>query len=130
LTEDPIVHKDLLQLNGKPRALAFGPNGDWLAGGGDTGFAYLWDIEASQEKMRIPHGTNPVTSVSFSLDGSQLLTVSRKVVRIWNISAISQTPKDELISTACSHLIGNLSQEDWAVYFIGETYQAICPNLP
>ncbi|HKJ39109.1 MAG TPA: hypothetical protein VJ972_10055, partial [Anaerolineales bacterium] len=78
----------------------------------------------------IPHGANSVTSVSFSLDSSQLLTVSRKVVRIWDISAIPKITKDELIATACSHLTENLSQDDWSVYFVDEDYQAICQNLP
>ncbi|HKJ38244.1 MAG TPA: TIR domain-containing protein [Anaerolineales bacterium] len=122
-------YKDLLQLNGIPRALAFSPDNRWLAGGGFSGFAYLWDLDSGQELARIPHGANSVTSVSFSLDSAQLLTVSRKVVRIWDISAIPKIPKDELITTACSHLIENLSQDDWTVYFVGEDYQAICQEL-
>lgn len=126
----PIQFKSLLQLNGEPRSLAFSPDGRWLAGGGFTGFAYLWEIETAEELVRIPHGANPVTSVSFSLDGIQLLTVSRKVVRIWDISSLPQIPKDELIPTACSHLVENLSQDDWTVYFGDENYQTICPNLP
>ena len=123
-------YKDPMQLNGEPRAAAFSPDGHWLAGGGSSGFAYLWDVDSAQEMSRIPHGANAVTSVSFSLDGTQLLTVSRKVIRIWDISAIPQTPKDKLISTACSHLIENLSQVDWLSYFADETYQPICPNFP
>ena len=122
--------KNLLELNGEPRALAFSPDSNWLAGGGFSGFAYLWDVNSAQEMARIPHGNNAVTSVSFSLDGTQLLTVSRKVVRIWDISAIPKIPKNDLIATACSHLVENLSHDDWAVYFIDEDYQPICPNLP
>ena len=131
--EDAIIissDKDLMQLNGEPRALAFSPDGHWLAGGGSSGFAYLWDVDAAQEMVRIPHGANAVTSITFSLDGTQLLTVSRKVVRIWDISAIPQTPKDNLISTACSHLVENLGQADWLTYFKDESYQPICPNFP
>jgi len=132
ITSDGTItqHKSLLELNSEPRALAFSPDSNWLAGGGFAGFAYLWDVNSIQELARIPHGANAVTSVSFSLDGTQLLTVSRKVVRIWNISTIPKISKDELIEIACSHLIENLGQGDWAVYFADEEYQPICPTLP
>jgi len=119
-----------LRLNGFTEALAFSPDDLWLAGGGNTGFAYLWDVTVVQEITRIPHGNNRVTSVAFSPDGTQLLTVSRKVVRMWNISAISLTPTADLIPLACSHLITNFSQEDWVTYFSDEDYQLICPTLP
>jgi WD40 repeat protein len=118
----------LLRLNGYARFLAFSPDNKWLAGGGSTSYAYLWDISSSQELARIPHG-NPVTSVTFSPDGEKLLTVSRKVVRIWDISIIPKIPRDELIPIACTHITENLSLEDWSVYFIDEEYQPICPNL-
>ncbi|HAV76227.1 MAG TPA: hypothetical protein DCX53_02625 [Anaerolineae bacterium] len=123
-------YKSLLQLNSEPRALAFSPDSKWLAGGGFGGFAYLWDVSSAEEMSRIPHGNNPVTSVTFSLDGTQLLTVSRKVVRIWDLAAIPLTPKEKLIPNACSHLTENLSYDDWALYFLDEEYQAICPSLP
>jgi WD40 repeat protein len=117
-----------LHLNGYPRFLAFSPDDKWLAGGGSTSFAYLWDINTVQETARIPHG-NPVTSVSFSPDGTQLFTVSRKVVRIWDISLISLILKEELVPNACSHLATNLSREDWINYFADEEYRLICPSL-
>ncbi len=125
-----ILAGDLLHLNGIVESLAFSPNSQWLAGGGSTGFAYLWDVSTFQEMARIPHGNNRVTSVAFSPDGTQLLTVSRKVVRIWNISAIALTPRTDLIPIACSHLTANFSQEDWVTYFSDEEYQLICPTLP
>jgi len=109
--------------------LAFSPDNKWLAGGGSTSYAYLWDTNSAQEMARIPHG-NPITSVSFSPDGTQLFTVSRKVVRIWDIYAIPLVSKDELISHACSYLVTNLSMEDWTNYFANEEYRPICPDLP
>jgi WD40 repeat protein len=60
--------------------------------------AFLWDMATAQEMARIPHD-NPVTSVSFSPDGAQLLTVSRKVARIWDISAIHWCQTMDLFST-------------------------------
>jgi hypothetical protein len=71
-----------------------------------------------------------VTGVSFSLDGAQLFTVSRKVVRIWDVHSIHLVPKNDLVSNACSHLISNLSQDAWIFFFGDEQYHLICPNLP
>jgi hypothetical protein len=51
-------------------------------------------------------------------------------VSIWDISIIPKIPWDELIPIACLHIIENLSQEDWSVYFVDEEYQPICPIQP
>lgn len=120
---------DPLRLNGKPQILTFSPDNRWLVGGSSSGFANLWDVKTVQEVARIPH-SDPVTGVSFSLDGSQLFTVSRKVVRIWDVSAIPLIPRDQLITRACSHLTNNLSRDVWANFFGDEEYRLLCPNLP
>ncbi len=109
--------------------LAFSPDNKWLAGG-SFGFAYLWDTATVQEFTRIPHGSNPVTSVSFTNDGKQLLSVSRKVVRILDVSAIPVVFDDRLIEFACSHLTSNLRQDEWTTYFGQTEYQTTCPLLP
>ncbi len=108
--------------------LTFSPDGNWLAGG-SLGFAYLWDTATVQEIARIPHGSNPVTGVSFTNDATQLLTVSRKVVRIWDVSEIPKVFDDQLIDFACSHLTFNLSQDEWTSYFGQNEYHLTCPNL-
>jgi WD40 repeat protein len=108
--------------------LAFSPDNKWLTGG-SLGFAYLWDAATVQEFARIPHGSNPVTSVSFTNDGTQFLTVSRKIVRIWDVAAIPQVFDDQLIEFACSHLTFNLSQDEWTTYFGQTEYHLTCPNL-
>lgn len=118
-----------LRLNGFPRSLAFSPDNKWLAGGGSTSNAYLWDTNTVQEMARIPHG-NPVTGVVFSPDGKQLFTVSRKVVRMWDLSIIHFVTKNELILDACTHLKANFSADDWANYFSDEEYRLTCPALP
>ena len=108
--------------------LAFSPDSKWLAGG-SLGFAYLWDTATVQEFARIPHGSNPVTSVSFTNGGTQFLTVSRKIVRIWDVAAIPQVFDDQLIEFACSHLTFNLGQDEWTTYFGQTEYHLTCPNL-
>jgi FOG: WD40 repeat len=118
-----------LQLEGKPLSLSFSPDDKWLAGGGSSGFAYLWSSSTNEEIARIPHN-DPVTSVSFSPDGSKLFSVSRKVVKIWDATSIRLVPKNELIDFACSHMISNFSQETWTTLFQDEAYRPLCPNLP
>ena len=118
-----------ISLNGEPLFLAFSPDERWLAGGSSTGYAYLWDIATGQELSRIPHN-DPVTSVSFSPDGPLFLTVSRKVVRIWNLTSLPLVPNDDLIPFACSHLTANFSRDEWASIFGAESYRPICPDLP
>ena len=122
-------HGSLIPLNGEPLFLSFSQDNRWLAGGSSQGFAYLWDIATGQELSRIPHSDN-VTSVAFSPDSPLLLTVSRKVVRIWNLTELPLTPKDDLIPFACSHLISNLSPDEWTSIFGNEEYKLTCPDLP
>ena len=64
-----------------------------------TGLAPKLIRDSAQEMARIPHGANAVTSVALSLDSAQLLTVSRKVVRIWDIATIPKIPKKELMTS-------------------------------
>jgi WD40 repeat protein len=120
---------ETIVIAGAPRMLlAFSPDNQWLAGG-SLGFAYLWDTATVQEFARIPHGSNPVTSVSFTNDGTKLLTVSRKVVRIWDVSSIPVVFDDGLLEFACSHLTANLSRDEWNTYLGQMEYQTICPGL-
>ncbi|WKZ47729.1 MAG: TIR domain-containing protein [Anaerolineales bacterium] len=118
-----------MQFSGTLNSLAFSPNNQWLAGGDSTGFAYLWDVAAAQELSRLRNG-DPVTSVTFSPDGSQLITVARKVVRVWDLSAIQPYSKEELQAFACKHFTSNLSQNTWTSLFGTEPYHPICPDLP
>jgi WD40 repeat protein len=119
----------ILPLEGRPQSLAFNPDDSVLAGGSSSGFAYLWTTSTQEEVARIPH-SDTVTSISFSLDGAQLFTVSRKVVRVWDVKSIRLVPREQLISFACSHLVANLSQNTWTLFFGDEKYRLICPNLP
>ena len=117
-----------IPLNGEPLFLAFSLDNRWLAGGSSTGYAFLWDIATGQELSRIAHN-DPVTSVSFSPDGSLFLTVSRKVVRIWNLDSLPLISKEDLIPFACGHLTENFSQDEWTAIFGTEPYRRTCPDL-
>lgn len=118
-----------MQFSGDLITLAFSPNNQWLVGGDARGFALLWDVATQQELSRIRHG-DAVTSVAFSPDGSQLITVARKVVRVWDLSALQLYPRNELNTFACEHFLANISRGMWASLFGDEEYRPICPNLP
>ncbi len=120
--------QSLLRMNGQALTLTFSPDDRWLAAGGTSTFAYLWDISLGEEVSRLPH-SEAVSSVSFSEDGKLLATVSRKVVQFWDIPALPLVPRSELIEVACSHLTANISESEWNVIFPGEDYRIICPDL-
>jgi len=120
--------QSLLRMNGQALAVTFSPDSRWLAAGGTSTFAYLWDISLGEEVSRLPH-SEAVSSVSFSEDGKLLATVSRKVVQFWDIPALPLVPTSELIEVACSHLTANITESEWEVIFPGEDYRLICPDL-
>jgi WD40 repeat protein len=120
---------DSLPANGTVNTIAFSPDGRWIVGGDSASLVYIWDLSTLDELTRIPH-PDEVTSVSFSPDGKELVTVARKTVQMWDISKLSLIKKDDLITTACSHLLYNLDETEWEIVSFGEPYQLICPNLP
>ncbi|MFN8381795.1 MAG: TIR domain-containing protein [Anaerolineales bacterium] len=118
-----------LPANGTVNTIAFSPDGRWIAGGDSASLVYIWDLSTLDELTRIPH-PDEVTSVSFSPDGKELVTVARKTVQMWDTSKLSLIKRDDLITTACSHLLYNLNETEWEAVSFGENYQLICPNLP
>jgi len=58
---------------------AFSPDNTRIAVGGNEGLVRLWIIEGRRKELEIPNGsngTNAITSVSFSGDGSRLIVAS------------------------------------------------------
>ncbi|MBI5838607.1 MAG: TIR domain-containing protein [Chloroflexi bacterium] len=118
-----------LQQGGNVTSLDFSSNNQLLASGGGNGFAYLWDLATGEELARLPHNTS-VTSVSFSNDGSLLMTVARKTVQVWDITVIKPIKTENIVENACSRLSENMSENNWKYFFNNEPYQQACPNLP
>ena len=121
--------EDELLVNGEILSLDFNPDNKRLAVGDATGYVYLFDLALGQEVARLPH-VDKVTSVSFSPNGNQLATVSRKTVSLWDVPSIPLIMRDKLTETACAHLINNFDENKWKFLFFEEEYRPICPNLP
>lgn len=112
----------------QPYSIAFHPDGDLLAIA-TVNNVYIIDATSGEELSRIPH-KGIVYNVSFSPDGSMLATASLKVIQLWDVPALQQLRTPDLIETACSRLIRNLSESEWNVMFGEEPYEKLCENLP
>jgi WD40 repeat protein len=115
--------------DGSITSLDFDRTQNFLASGGSNGYAYLWDLTRGQEVARLPHN-NSVTGVSFSPTTDQLLTVSQKTVKIWDLAKLEIIKTENISETACSRLSQNFSTSTWAFFFHEESYHLLCPNLP
>lgn len=114
---------------GSITSMEFSPDIKYLATGSSNGNAYLWELQAGEEIVRIGHN-NPVEGVSFTPDGTKLVTVSRKVIQVWDISKFTPIRRDKLIETACSSLIRNFSSDEWEFFFGDDEPHKLCETLP
>ena len=114
---------------GSITSLDFSADGKFLASGGSNGYAYLWDLASGEERVRLPHNSS-VTSVAFSPISDQLLTVSQKVVQVWDVSQMEIITRENITEMACTKLPKNFSISNWAFFFHEEEYRLMCPNLP
>ncbi len=122
------LSKTVLRMNGQPYSLAFSPDSNLVVAGSSNKFAYIWDLTLGQEITRLPH-SDVVSSVEFSPDGLELATAARKVVQIWDVPALPLTYTDTLVKDACAHLVSNLSQTEWELFYSGEEYRPFCADL-
>jgi WD40 repeat protein len=114
---------------GRANALDFNSQKQWLASAGDDGFAYIFDLNSGEEVIRIPQG-DIVSGVDFSTDGNLLATVSRKTIQFFDVNLLMPISKEDLPQAACSRLIRNLNQSEWASFFPQEEYHILCEGLP
>jgi len=61
---------------------AFSPDGRWVVSASDDRTARLWDSQTGERRPILPH-TNEVKRVRFSPDGTRVLTIAGKRVRLW-----------------------------------------------
>jgi WD40 repeat protein len=69
-----------LSHSGPVRAVAFSPDGHWLATASDKA-ARIWDVTGGKQQRAFSHG-DPVLAVAFSPDGHRLARASGNVARI------------------------------------------------
>lgn len=115
--------------NGGITSLDFTQDNAYLASASGTGIAYVWDLKTGEEIIRVHHN-NPVEGVSFAPDNIHLVTVSRKIVQVWNLTRFTPLRRETLVETACSRLIRNFSASDWDFFFSGDEPRTLCPSLP
>ena len=112
---------------GSVTSLAFTPTNNLLAIG-VVDSLLLIDPVTLEEYARIPI-TGTVNSISFAPDGTTFMTSSLRVLQFWDLAKVQPIKKAGIVETACQHLIENLSQDQWDLFFKGDDYKPLCPDL-
>lgn len=71
---------------GSLRALAWSPNGQFLATGGDDGMLAIWNPAQGQTPLLTLAQQNPVRSIAWSPDGTQVAATVGKTVMVWQLA--------------------------------------------
>jgi hypothetical protein len=75
----------VLTIKGAWGSVAFSPDGQRLAVGGDDGTVKVWEARTGQELLSLRGHAGPVYSVAFSPDGARLATGSYdRTVKVWD----------------------------------------------
>jgi WD40 repeat protein len=75
-----LKHKNAVQ------SLAFSPDSKTLATGGEDQMIYLWDIATGETILSLTCQSKPVRYLSFSPDGSLILSAAGTSITLWNLS--------------------------------------------
>jgi WD40 repeat protein/energy-coupling factor transporter ATP-binding protein EcfA2 len=66
--------REVIQPPVKINSIALSPDGTILAGAGENGTLYLWDIKNNYAVKEVPRLGNPLTSVEFGPEGRRIIT--------------------------------------------------------
>lgn len=80
--------REVIASNTKINAISLSPDGRFLAGAGENGSLFLWDISQNYAVTEIPNISNPLTSIAFDHTG-RLIVVgdNRGLVKIYDNTA-------------------------------------------
>jgi WD40 repeat protein len=79
MTHEGGVDVSPMSKEGGVNAVAFSPNGDYLATASGDGTARVWRTIGGREGAHVTHGGSPLADVGFSSNGKFLATASMAV---------------------------------------------------
>ena len=110
-------------------AITFSPDSNILVSASKDQLVRFWDSATGREVARLPHG-NDIRDLSFSQDGTWLLTANGDVASAWQVANIAQFATADLNTAACNRLSRNLTADEWQQFNPYEPYRLICADRP
>jgi WD40 repeat protein len=79
--ESSVEFRRLLLAGGKPKnraeAIAFSPDGRWLASGGSDAVITIWEVDTGKEVFRLSGHDGPISTLAFHPDGRTLFSFAQ-----------------------------------------------------